>query len=114
MISSDVLRGYNDTIVLSCLLENDSYGYEINRMIANKSSGTYLMKETTLYSIFTRLEKNGYISSYEGEESLGKQRRYYRITNQGVVYYLEKCIEWEETQKLMTNFIRRKENGKNK
>lgn len=31
MISSDVLRGYNDTIVLACLLDKDSYGYEINK-----------------------------------------------------------------------------------
>ena len=112
MISSDVLRGYNDTIVLSCLIEKDSYGYEISKTITQKSNGSYLMKETTLYSVFSRLEKNGYINAYEGEETLGSKRRYYAITESGVLYYLDKCLEWEETQKLITQFIRRENNGK--
>ena len=32
-ISSDVIRGYNDTIILYLLLDRPSYGYEISRMI---------------------------------------------------------------------------------
>ncbi|MDD6351678.1 MAG: PadR family transcriptional regulator, partial [Lachnospiraceae bacterium] len=32
-ISSDVIRGYNDTIILSLLLDQPSYGYEISKMI---------------------------------------------------------------------------------
>ena len=33
MLSSDVMRGYNDSIILSLLAEGDSYGYEISRSI---------------------------------------------------------------------------------
>ena len=32
-ISSDVIRGYNDTIILYLLLDRPSYGYEISKQI---------------------------------------------------------------------------------
>ena len=60
MISSDVIRGYTDIIILYLLLDEPSYGYEISRRITDRSQGLYTMKETTLYSAFNRLEKNGY------------------------------------------------------
>ena len=60
-ISSDVIRGYNDTMILYLLLDQPSYGYEISRQIKTLSHEKYIIKETTLYSAFTRMEKNGYI-----------------------------------------------------
>ena len=53
-ISSDVIRGYNDTIILYLLLKEPSYGYEISKKIRNLSEDKYVIKETTLYSAFTR------------------------------------------------------------
>lgn len=104
MISSDVLRGYNDTILLCLLLEKDSYGYEIEKEIERRSGGAYVMKETTLYSAFARLMKNGYIISYSGAETFGKPRTYYRVTEAGKLYYREKCEEWEQTKRLIDRF----------
>lgn len=104
MISSDVLRGYNDTIILSLLLEKDSYGYEIEKEIERRSGGVYVMKETTLYSAFARLTKNGFIISYSGAETFGRPRTYYRVTQAGKCYYREKREEWELTKKLIDRF----------
>ena len=43
----------------------------------------YIVKETTLYSAFTRMEKNGYITSFPGVgENGGKKRTYYQITDE--------------------------------
>ncbi|MBT2286636.1 helix-turn-helix transcriptional regulator [Paenibacillus polymyxa] len=107
MISSDVIRGYNDTLILYMLLEGESYGYEISKNIRQLTEEKYVMKETTLYSAFTRLEKNGYIKSfYLDENSLGKRRTYYRITPPGLDYYREKCEEWKVTQEVVNLFIR--------
>ena len=106
MISSDVIRGYNDTIILCLLLEQDSYGYEISRQIRQMTEEKYIIKETTLYSAFTRLEANGFIEAYAGVETFGKQRTYYRITPLGRAYYREKCDEWKLTQDVVSRFIR--------
>lgn len=106
MISSDVIRGYNDTMILYMLLGGASYGYEISKNIRQLTQEKYVMKETTLYSAFSRLEKNGYIESFYQDESLGKRRTYYRITPSGLAYYQEKCEEWKVTQEVVNQFIR--------
>ena len=105
MISSDVIRGYNDSIILALLIEGDSYGYELSKKIKERSDGLYAMKETTLYSAFTRLKKNGYILSYPGQETYGKKRTYYKITSEGLAYFLRKQAEWKITQDVIERFI---------
>ena len=45
-ISSDVIRGYNDTMILYLLLDQPSYGYEISRQIKTLSHEKYIIKET--------------------------------------------------------------------
>lgn len=104
-LSSDIMRGYNDVIVLSVLMEGDSYGYEISRCINERSSGRYPIKETTLYSAFTRLERNGYIRSYVGTESFGRQRTYYSVTEAGRSFFAEKCAEWQLAKDVIGGFI---------
>ncbi len=106
MVGSDVMRGYNDFMILFLLLDEDSYGYEISRQIKQISEGKYIMKETTLYSAFTRLEKEGYIEAYYGTETNGKRRTYYRITKEGREFYREKCEEWELVKEIVGKFVK--------
>jgi len=106
LISSDVIRGYNDTIILYLLLDGPSYGYDISKKIREITNEKYIIKETTLYSAFTRLENNGYIESFYGEVSFGTRRTYYRITNKGVDYYKSKCEEWKVTKEVISKFIK--------
>lgn len=109
-ISSDVIRGYNDTMILYLLLDKPSYGYEISKQIKALSNEKYVMKETTLYSAFTRMEKNGYITSFPGSsENGGKKRTYYCITDAGREYYKAKCSEWELTKEVVEKFIYKNE-----
>ena len=105
-ISSDVIRGYNDTIILFFLRQEPSYGYEISKRIRALSEDKYIIKETTLYSAFTRMEKNGYVQSYSQSAENGKKRTYYRITEAGKQYYSEKCAEWNLTKEVVEKFIR--------
>lgn len=104
MISSDGIRGYNDMIILCMILDGPSYGYEISREISRRTDGCYIIKETTLYSAFSRLEKNGCIESFFGSKTNGKRRTYYRITEKGKDYYHSKCKEWELTKEVVEKF----------
>ena len=47
-ISSDVIRGYNDTMILYLLLDQPSYGYEISRQIKTLSHISHLFRIRTL------------------------------------------------------------------
>lgn len=109
-ISSDVIRGYNDTMILFLLKIAPSYGYEISKSIKAMTNEKYIIKETTLYSAFTRMEENGYVESFSREAENGKRRTYYRITEKGNLYYREKCEEWKLTQEVVGKFISEENN----
>jgi len=104
-ISSDVMRGYIDLMLLRALWEGDSYGYAISKRITDLSGNCYTMKETTLYSAFARLEKLGHLRSYPGSYSGGRERTYYSLTKAGRDYYRQKCEEWRLTKELISKFI---------
>jgi PadR family transcriptional regulator PadR len=104
-ISPEVIRGYVDTIILSVLLDEPSYGYDVSRQIAETSEGRYTMKETTLYSAFSRLERNGLVVSFPGTETKGRPRTYYRVTASGREHYAQRCHEWKLTRAVVDSFI---------
>lgn len=106
MISSDIIRGYNDIMILSLLCEEDSYGYSLSKKIKERTNEVYVIKETTMYSAFNRLLNLGLIESYTGEKTEGRKRTYYKITTKGIKYYTDKCIEWEETKDVVSKFIK--------
>lgn len=104
-ITSDLIRGHTDTIILAALIKGDNYGYKINRMIYEMTSGHYELKEATLYTSFKRLEEAGCICSYWGDEATGARRRYYTITNHGKEIYKRSVDEWNETKAIVDRLI---------
>jgi len=108
-LSADILRGYTDTIILNQLRTADSYGYEINKRIAELSRGVLELKEATLYTAFRRLENSGYIISYWGNEETGARRRYYSITVTGRDRLSEDLAAWKETRKALNALLAEEE-----
>jgi DNA-binding PadR family transcriptional regulator len=104
-ISSDLLRGHTDTIVLRILMDGDSYGYEIYKKIIEKGDGLYELKEATLYSSFRRLEQDGNINSYWGDETQGGRRKYYKITQLGENTYNLNKKDWEFSKKIIEKLL---------
>lgn len=105
-ITADLIRGHTDTIILAQLITGDSYGYEINKAIQQKTSGRYELKEATLYSAFRRLEEAGYILSYWGDETTGARRRYYKITEEGKEAYTRLMSEWQSAKSMIDSLIK--------
>ncbi|MCL2481024.1 MAG: PadR family transcriptional regulator [Spirochaetaceae bacterium] len=104
-LSSDLLRGHTDTIVLGILWKGDKYGFEIYKTILEKTDEEYELKETTLYSSYKRLEAEGYISAYWGDETLGGRRKYYHITEKGKKLYMQNKKDWAFTQRILNNLL---------
>jgi len=105
MISSDVIRGHIDTIILNLLQEKDMYGYELVSVIKDRSNNLFNIKEATLYSVLQRLESKELISSYLGEKSHGRKRRYYQMTSLGKAYLKEMIKEWNVLKDIMHNML---------
>ncbi len=104
-ISSDLLRGHTDTIILKLLLDGDKYGYEISKLIQANSGGEYELKEATMYSSLRRLEGDGCITSYWGDETQGGRRRYYRITGKGKQLYAENKSNWQYAKRILDDLL---------
>lgn len=105
-LTSDIIRGHTDTIILSHLKNKNSYGYEINKSIQEKTGNLYEMKEATLYTAFRRLEEAGLIYSYWGDETTGARRRYYSITKLGTDALESNIKEWEQTKYIIDAIIK--------
>lgn len=108
-ITSDLIRGHTETIIMAQLAHGDSYGYKINKAIQQVSGGEYELKEATLYGAFRRLEQNSYILSYWGNETIGARRRYYKITEEGKAYFKRCLQEWEQAKALIDDLIHMEE-----
>ena len=105
LLSSDLLRGHTDTIILGLLMDGDKYGYEITKLVHELSGRLYELKEATMYSSLKRLEKDGQISSYWGDGSQGGRRRYYHITKSGLKLYEANNQNWTYAKQILDKLI---------
>ena len=105
MISSDIIRGHLDAIILRLIFEKDRYGYEISNEIAARTNNKFLIKEATLYAVFQRLAKRDLIESYHGDVSYGSRRRYYHITSLGRAYLENEIRNWHNARDIINIFM---------
>jgi len=104
-MTSDLVRGNTDTMILKILLSADRYGYEIVKLIAEHSGGEYELKEATMYSSVRRLELDGDIEWYWGDESQGGRRKYFRITEKGKATYANNKANWEYAKGILDKLL---------
>ena len=104
-LSSDLLRGHTDTVILKLLTDGDKYGYQITKLIYENSDRAYELKEATMYSSLKRLEHDGHIISYWGDESQGGRRKYYRIVKSGREVYESNKQNWDYAKKILDKLL---------
>ena len=78
-----------DAVVLSVVAEEDTYGYKITQEVNNIIG----VSESTLYPVLRRLQKDNNLEAYD-MEYLGRNRRYYKITNKGRILLNLYKEEW--------------------
>ena len=82
-------------LILTIVDSRDSYGYEISQTVKIVAD----IKESTLYPILKKLEKNAYLTTYS-QEFQGRKRKYYSITDSGkeqLVYLNKEWISYRDT-----------------
>ncbi|MBV9447370.1 MAG: helix-turn-helix transcriptional regulator [Streptosporangiaceae bacterium] len=104
-VTSDFLCGKADTMILRLLTESDCYGYEIVKLVAQRSRGEYELEEATMHSSVRRLEADGDITWYWGNESQGGRRRHFRITEKGKATYARNKSNWEYAKRVLDTLL---------
>ena len=93
-IEKSLLSGSTPLLVLSLLKDGDMYGYQMADELAKRSDDTFQLKEGTLYPLLHTLEKNKLVTSYTKESEGGRERKYYRLTDEGRRQLEHKTQEW--------------------
>jgi len=105
VFAADLLRGHTETIVLGVLRARDSYGFEIFKTIRDATGGAYEIKEATLYASYRRLEREGLVEAFWGDETQGGRRKYYRITDAGRAVYGRNVQAWIATRTIIDSLL---------
>lgn len=93
--NSDLVRGSTETVILHLLDGRTMYGYEIIKLVNERTGGAFAWKEGTLYPCLHRLEGAGVIASeWRDGETPGKPRKYYALTRKGRALARERVAEW--------------------
>ena len=91
-------RGSIYNIILKALQSGDKYGYEICKEVEEKTNGSYILKQPSLYSGLKRLEAQGDVSSYWQDSALGGRRHYYSLTESGKTRIEQSNFNWQDAR----------------
>ena len=100
---TQLLKGLLDACVLSIIKEKEVYGYELSQKLLDSGIGN--ISEGTIYPVLLRLQKKNLITSEMRESDLGPKRKYYFITEEGLVALDEMTEEWNSIVEPITNLI---------
>ena len=78
-----------DAVVLSVVSLEGTYGYKITQDVRQVMD----VSESTLYPVLRRLQKDGFLETYDIEFQ-GRNRRYYKITSNGMILLDKYRSEW--------------------
>ncbi|GIP35443.1 PadR family transcriptional regulator [Paenibacillus sp. J2TS4] len=92
-INKELMKGSTATLLLHLLERKERYGYEMIKELDRQSDGIFKLKEGTLYPIMHAMESSGLVEAYWSEQG-GRNRKYYRITNEGKKQLADKKQEW--------------------
>ena len=105
-INKEVLKGHIDTLILSLLKTRDMYGYELAKLVREKTDNQFEIKEGTLYLSLKRMEANGLIASYwSADQGPGGRRKYYQISACGKAEFQKKLVEWKFIKPIIDSFL---------
>ena len=83
-----------DAVVLSVVSVEGTYGYKITQDVREVMD----VSESTLYPVLRRLQKDNYLETYDMEFQ-GRNRRYYKITSNGMILLDQYRREWASYKK---------------
>ena len=83
LLLRELKRGSTEVLILALLEEQQRHGYEIGRLIEERSGGTINFHVASLYPTLYRMEDKGFIEGRWVEKSGQRRKRYYRLTAAG-------------------------------
>ena len=91
---NELKKGSAELLILSLTEARARHGYEISKMIEQRSAGGLRFNAASLYPLLYRLEQRGWIEGRWVEKANQRRRRYYRTTAAGRKILREQRSVW--------------------
>ena len=83
VLDRELKKGSAELLILSLVEARPRHGYDISKLIEQRSRGTLRFNVASLYPPLYRLENRGWIQGRWVEKAGQRRRRYYRLTAKG-------------------------------
>ncbi|MCG6957254.1 MAG: PadR family transcriptional regulator [Gemmatimonadetes bacterium] len=96
MFSPTLKKGSAELLILSLLEARERHGYEVAKLIEERSGGRLSFQASSLYPVLFRMEKRGWIKGTWVEKEGERRRRFYRLTAKGERALAAQRRTWRE------------------
>lgn len=96
MLDRDLKRGSTEMLIMAMIEERPRHGYEIGKLIEQRSEGVLQFHIASLYPLLARLEKRGFIKGRWVEKAGERRRRFYTLTQAGHKILAEQRRTWKD------------------
>jgi PadR family transcriptional regulator PadR len=87
-------KGSAELVILAIVEHDDHHGYEIAKLIEQRTGGRLRFTLASLYSTLYRLEERGWLKGRWVEKAGQRRRCYYRITPAGRTVLAKQREDW--------------------
>jgi transcriptional regulator len=95
-LDKEVKRGSTEMLILALVEDRPRHGYEIAKLIEERSDGVLQFHVASLYPLLYRLEKRGLIKGAWVEKAGERRRRFYKLTAAGKKVLNEQRQTWSD------------------
>lgn len=92
----ELKRSSAEMMILSLVEERARHGYEILKLLEQRSDGVLKFHIGSVYPILFRLDKRGWLSGSWVSEPGARRRRTYRLTERGRAVLKDQRLTWQE------------------
>lgn len=105
-LARELKRGSTELLILALLDERDRHGYDLARLIGERSAGTITFHPASLYPTLYRMEDRDLIEGRWVEKAGQRRRRYYRLTPAGRRALASQRTVWEQFMTALSKVAR--------
>jgi PadR family transcriptional regulator, regulatory protein PadR len=96
MFDRELKKGSTEMLIMSIVEDRQRHGYEIAKLIEERSEGVLQFHAASLYPLLYRMEKRGWIKGQWVEKPKQRRRRYYKLTAEGRRVLDSQRQTWQE------------------
>ena len=93
-VSSEMLKGTLDMMILRTLVVGDAHGHTIAKVIERSSEDVREVEQGSLYPALHRLEQQGWVKAKWAESETGRQAKFYSLTAAGRKQLEAETADW--------------------